>query len=140
MPTRLYLLSDSTLSPDLSGTAGSLTGSINDTAFGQVLQFEREVGADVEGTSFPTNIPVNGLSGTLEYRYRVQRVNSSGTVQASSAYSAVYSTAGTRTDTLSLRRQPGTFTWMQEQSLIDEFQALPDGKQILGSDLKIDRA
>ena len=45
-----------------------------------------------------------------------------------------------RTDTLSLRRQPGTFTWMQEQSLIDEFQALPDGKQILGSDLKIDRA
>lgn len=45
-----------------------------------------------------------------------------------------------RTDTLSLRRQPGTLSWVQEQSPIDQFLALPDGKQITGSDMKIDRA
>ncbi len=97
---------DGTLVFDLSTTQGSpvstLTGSLNDTVFTEVLRFQRTVDDTVAGTSFPTSINISSLSGTVDVRWRVQRINSSGVVQASSAYSATVSTSGIKTETLSL--------------------------------------
>ncbi len=97
---------DGTLAFDLSTTQGSPTstvaGTVNDTVFTEVLRFQRTVDDAVGGTSFPTSINISSLTGTLEVRWRVQRISSAGAVQASSAYSTVVNTSGIKTETLSL--------------------------------------
>jgi hypothetical protein len=79
----------------------TVTGTLNSATYTEVLSWEL-AGADLAGSSVPTSVVVTGITGTINYRYRVQRVNSGGTVQASSAYSAVYTATGTRTDSLTL--------------------------------------
>lgn len=78
------------------------TGNLNSETFTEMLAWQRTVNSTINDTTFAHNVVVEGLSGTLEWRFRIQRVNSSNVVQASSAYSATYSTATTATDTLTL--------------------------------------
>jgi hypothetical protein len=92
---------------DLSETqgTGSTLGSGNNTSasFIEMQRWQVTVDDTVGGTSFPTSINMSAVSAsTLEWRYRVQRLNSSNTVQASSGYSSTYNTAGTKTETLTL--------------------------------------
>ena len=91
---------------DLNEVQGSPTASvnmrINDTAFVATTGFTKVVDGTIDGTSFPTSVNVPTIVGTLEYRWRVQRVSSGGTVQASSDYSPVVTTAGVHTATLTL--------------------------------------
>jgi len=91
---------------DLSTTQGTsatmTTGTVNSTTWTEMFWYQIDVNNQVVGTSFPTSISVQTLTQLPGYRWRVQRVNSSNTVQASSAYSQEETTTGTKTATLTL--------------------------------------
>ena len=80
---------------DLSTDVGSTTTLVetkNLNTFTEVIAWQQTVNNFINGTSFPFSINISSTGGILENRYRLQRVNSSGVVQASSAYSSTYST------------------------------------------------
>ena len=114
MPTRLFLRSTTTepgtnsdsLIYDLSETQGSdgsvSNGAGNTTTWTEIFRWRKQVGADVSGTSFPVSVNITSVTSSTEQRYRIQRVNSGGAVQASSAYSSVFTGTGAKTATLTL--------------------------------------
>jgi len=91
---------------DLSTTQGTSTtlntGNLNSTDFTEMLFWQVTVGDTPTATTFPTSLSISALTGTLGYRWRIQRVDSSNTVLASSAYSTTRTTTGTQTETLTL--------------------------------------
>lgn len=84
------------------GTPATTTAQTNLDTFVEQAAWQRTVGADVDGTSYPWSLDVPSISGVLEFRMRIQRVNSSNVVQASSSYSSLFTTAGTKTGTFTL--------------------------------------
>lgn len=87
----------------VQGTPTTLgTGNLNSTDYTEMLFWQVTVNATPITTTFPTSINVNSISGTLGYRWRIQRVDSSNNVLASSAYSNIFSTTGINTATLTL--------------------------------------
>lgn len=86
------------------GTPATLgSGNQSNTSFEEAKAWTITVGDAITGSSFPTSLSISATSaGTLEYRWRIQRVNSSGTVQASSGYSDLHNTTGVKTATLTL--------------------------------------
>jgi hypothetical protein len=85
------------------GTPTTLgTGNLNSTDYTEMLFWQVTVNATPTATTFPTSINVGALTGTLGYRWRIQRVDSSNNVLASSAYSNIFSTTGINTETLTL--------------------------------------
>jgi hypothetical protein len=91
---------------DLSSDQGVATtvdsNNINSDTFTEAIRWRYTANASVNTSSFPTSISVQSLTASPIYRWRVQRLNSAGTVQASSAYSQEETTTGTKTATLSL--------------------------------------
>jgi hypothetical protein len=101
---------------DLSETQGTPTtlgsGSVSG-GFVEVLRWHRVVGTTVGSDSISTQVDVSAVSAsTLEYRWRVQRYNSSGVLQASSSYSAGHNTVGIKTSTFVL-----STTWAADDRL-----------------------
>jgi hypothetical protein len=90
---------------DLSTTVGTTaplsSGNVTINTFAERLAWQIDVDDKVDSTSFPTSIEITLLT-TADYRWRIQRVNSSNVVQASSAYSTTYNTTGIKTETLTL--------------------------------------
>lgn len=109
-PTRLYLrdtvVSGTRYALSTAQGAGTtlVTGSESGSSFVEKLRWEYEVGAaGLSSTSVPTSIDVSAVSAaTLEYRWAVVKVDSTGAITASSAYSAAYSTTGIKAETLTL--------------------------------------
>lgn len=107
---RLYLRDTliSGIRRELSETQGVETtlgsGNQSSTSFVEMLRFELEVGADgIDGTSFPCSVDMASVSAsTLEWRWRVVKVDSGGNIVTGSAYSSVFNTAGIKTATLTL--------------------------------------
>lgn len=89
---------------DVLGTAATLgSGNEGGSAFVEKLRFEKVVDNTVSGTSFPCSVDMATVSAsTLEWRFRVVKVDSTGAITAGSAYSAVHNTAGIKTETLTL--------------------------------------
>lgn len=96
---------DGTLRFDASTTQGTnatlASTSINDTAYQECISFERQIIGTLDSTSIAVSIDIASFTGTLDGRFRVQNV-SSGLVTDSSAYSAVFTTTGIKTATLTL--------------------------------------
>ncbi len=69
-----------------------------------VLVLDEDVSGDSPGTAdHEVSVDINTLSAGGKVRWRIQAVDITGcSVSASSAYSAIYSTNGIKTDTLSL--------------------------------------
>jgi hypothetical protein len=90
---------------DLSTTVGTTapltSGIVTINTFAERLAWQIDVDDKVDTTSFPTSIEISALN-IVNYRWRIQRVNSSNVVQASSAYSATHNTTGIKTETLTL--------------------------------------
>jgi hypothetical protein len=101
---------------DLSETQGTPTtlGSGNVSGgFVEVLRWHRVVGTTVGSDSISTQVDVSAVSAsTLEYRWQVQRYNSSGVLQASSDFSAGHNTVGIKTSTFVL-----STTWAADDRL-----------------------
>lgn len=90
---------------DLDETQGTPTtmgsGSTSSVSFVEMLRWHRVVGVDVGSALFPTQVECTAVSSSqLRYRWRVQRYDSSGVLQASSDYSAEHNTTGIKTGTL----------------------------------------
>ena len=103
---------------DLSETQGSPAANIyltvdNNAPYAEVAAFTLTVDDTVTGTSFPTSVVVSTISAGKGVRWRVQRRNSSGAVQASSSYATAVTTTGTHTETLTL-----TTTWATGDRLV----------------------
>lgn len=111
---------------DLSTTQGTPatlnTNNLNDTAYTEMLFFQQRVDHSITSISFPTSVSVNSISGTLGYRWRLQRVNNANTVLASSAYSSIFTTTGTNTATLTLNQ-----TWASGDRLRLSFEIARTG-------------
>lgn len=87
----------------IQGTSASLTsGNQNNDTFDEKLRWQYTADGTVQNTSFDTSININTITNSPGYRWRLQRVDSGGTVQASSNYSQVENTTGTKTATLTL--------------------------------------
>lgn len=87
---------------ETQGTGATLAPSVNSGTYVEAARWQRTVGDAVTGTAFPTGLDVSAISASADYRWRVQRLNSAGVVQASSAYSSIRATTGTWTQTLLL--------------------------------------
>jgi hypothetical protein len=89
---------------ETQGTGATLgSGNEGGSTFVEKLRFEREVGTSINGTSFSCSIDMASVSAsTLEWRWRVVKVDSSGTIVTGSAYSTAHNTAGIKTQTLTL--------------------------------------
>jgi len=83
------------------GTGETLSASVSSNTFAEVLRFQITIGADLPATNIPFSISINAISASSEVRWRVQELNSSNTVIASSAYATVETTTGTKTGTIS---------------------------------------
>ena len=97
-------IKDLALTQGSSGTVIS-QGTTSGT-FAEMLAFTRDINnltAPISGNSFPVSVNVNAVSSAnLLARFRLQRVNSSGVVQASStSYSSTFNTNGTKSATFS---------------------------------------
>jgi len=90
------------LSTDVGSTTTLSSINLNSTTFTEVIAWQQTVNNFINGTSFPFSININAISGTIEGRFRLERVNSSGVVQASSAYSTIYTTIGIKTGSFTL--------------------------------------
>ena len=90
------------LSTDVGSTTTLSSSNLNSTTFTEVIAWQQTVNNFINGTSFPFSINIVSTGGILENRYRLQRVNSSGVVQASSVYSSTYSTPGIYTGSFTL--------------------------------------
>jgi len=117
---------------DLSTDQGSIpsslvNNSLSTTTLAEIFSWQITVDDKVDSTSFPTSIVV--VTGTTaQYRWRIQRVNSSNAVQASSAYSSTFTTFGTQTATLTL-----STTWAVGDRLRFSFEAARTGTHGVGS-------
>lgn len=92
---------------DLSATQGTgatlVSSAISSTSFTEVFRWQYTLGSDVPDTVIPTSVDVSAVSAsTLQYRWKVERLNSSNNEIASSAYSTAYNTTGINTENLSL--------------------------------------
>lgn len=90
---------------DTQGTGATLgSGNEGGSTFVEKLRFEREVGLNgITGTSFPCSIDMASVShSTLEWRFRVVKVDTLGNILAGSAYSTVFNTSGIQVATLIL--------------------------------------
>jgi hypothetical protein len=140
VPTTRYFLRNTQTEPgtggsgvssvrDLSTTQGTgttvTTGNFSHSIFANVHHWTRTVGAGVvaDGTqNYAVSVDVNSVTSEesdLEYRFRVCRRNSSGTLQANSGYSSTFTTAGIKTATLSMNAG----TWAAGDRLSVEVEA-----------------
>ncbi len=95
------------------GAAGTrVSAGSSSTSFTDVLDFTIDIdhmASAVSGNSFPVSLSVNAISSNTTARFRIQHLNSAGTVLASStAYSSTFTTTGTQTATFSFA---ATQTW-----------------------------
>jgi hypothetical protein len=117
---------------DLSTVQGSIPGtltnsSLSTTTFAEIFSWQITVDDNVNSTSFPTSISIGTLT-TTQYRWRIQRVNSSNVVQVSSSYSSTLTTTGPQTETLTL-----STTWNTGDRLRLSFEAARTGNHGVGS-------
>lgn len=92
---------------DLSATQGTgatlVSSAISSTSFTEVFRWQYTLGSDVPDTVIPTSVDVAAVSAsTLEYRWKVERLDGSNNEIASSSYSTAYNTTGIKTENLSL--------------------------------------
>jgi hypothetical protein len=88
---------------ETQGTPTTLTSASISGGFTEVFRFQREVGTAVGSNTISTQFQVTAVSAaTLSYRWRVQRWNSSGVLQASSSYSSEQNTVGIKVQTFEL--------------------------------------
>jgi hypothetical protein len=112
---------------DLSTTQGTgttlVSAGISSTSFTKVFEWRRVVASGQLESSFPVSVNISAVSAsTLQVRWRVSRLNSSGTLQASSGYSAAYNSTGTKTDTLTLDT-----TWAADDFCVVEMELRRNG-------------
>ena len=109
---------------DTTGSAATLsTGNTQSETFSEFFAWQLTVDDSIGDTSFPFSLVITeGASPSV--RVRVQRVNSSNVVQASSAYSNTFTGTGTHTGTLTLDT-----TWSEGDRLrlSFEFRRNPGG-------------
>jgi hypothetical protein len=115
------------LSTDQGTSAILSTGGFTNTSYEEKLAWQITVDDKVNGTSFNTGVNINAITVT-NYRWRLQRVNSSNVVQASSAYSSGFSTVGTPTALLTF-----STTWNVGDRLRLSFEALRSGTHGTGN-------
>ena len=119
MTVGLFLRGGSAMSPGPLGTADTvLTGSLNDTAFTELLTFDYVLSRPILVNSFPASLSVSAVTGTVESRYRIQRVVAA-TVTDSTGYSTVQTGTGITTETLSFAVAP---TWAATDSVRLSFE------------------
>jgi hypothetical protein len=88
---------------ETQGTPTTLTSANVSGGFTEVFRFQREVGTAVGSSTISTQLQVTAVSAaTLSYRWRVQRWNSSGVLQASSSYSSEQNTVGIKVQSFEL--------------------------------------
>jgi hypothetical protein len=87
--------------PEIGSGNGGVEFSFNSTSFVEAGRFIRQLSAAPDSSSFPTSVRVTALEGTIEYRFRVERYNSSGTFIEAGSYSGLHTTTGTKVETLS---------------------------------------
>jgi hypothetical protein len=88
---------------ETQGTPSTLTSAGVSGGFTEVFRWHRVVDATVGSTSFPSQLQVTAVSAaTLSYRWRVQRWDSAGVLQAFSGYSSEQNTTGIKVATLPL--------------------------------------
>lgn len=94
------------LSPTQGGAGTVTTSNTSSSSFSERLAFtidHADLPNAIGGTSFNVSMNVSdGSSSLLRARFRLQRTNSSGVVQASSGYSGEFNTTGIKTSTFSL--------------------------------------
>ncbi len=108
---RLYLRSSQTepstggdsydMLPDQGSGNGGTQFSFNSTSFVEAGRFIRQLSAAPEATTFPVAVNVTAIEGTIEYRFRVERSTSAGAFVEAGSYSALHSTTGAKSETLS---------------------------------------
>lgn len=85
---------------DIPDTAATFTYTTNSATY-VAVGFQMTISDLITSTSFPTSISIASVTaGSPRYRWRLQRYNSSNTLQASSAYSAVFTGTGIKIATL----------------------------------------
>ena len=80
----------------------------NDPAFGECGRFKVDVTDTWADGTHSVSIDISSVAGTLEWRYRLERLDGSCVSQAQSGWSAVYTDAGIKTDNLTLNGGSGT--------------------------------
>jgi hypothetical protein len=88
------------------GSSGTVTSTAtSSTTFAEMLAFTIDINnlsVPIDGNSFPVSVNVSARSSSaLQAQFRLQRVNSSGTVLASTGYSSTFNSTGIQTATLS---------------------------------------
>lgn len=83
------------------GTPGTIqSGNVSDVTFIEVLTFDVTVGAAGETGDYDISVDVNTVSGTVNIRYRLQRLASGCSVQDSSSYATGFTDTGTHAATI----------------------------------------
>ena len=85
-------------------TDATLSKNVNNAGYEIGYEAQMTVNDEPNSTSYSCSVDIASFTGTLSWRYRVQRVNSSNVVQDSSSYSTVRdeTDTGISTDTLTL--------------------------------------
>lgn len=88
------------LSEEQGSPVATVNATINDTAYVEGARWQDTVDDRVTDTSFPISVNVDSIAGTLDYHFRLQRVDSADNVIASSDYSTAFVDAGIKTFTI----------------------------------------
>lgn len=83
------------------GTNATLSSTVSSNTFAGVFRFQFTLGADVPATDIPFSVSINAISAQSEVRWRIQELDSSNAVVASSSYATAQTTTGTKTGTIS---------------------------------------
>jgi hypothetical protein len=88
---------------ETQGTPGTMGSGNVSGGFAEVIRWHRVVGTGVGSADISTQVQVTAVSAaTLSYRWRVQRYDSSGVLQASSDYSSGHNTTGIKVQSFTL--------------------------------------
>ncbi len=86
------------------GSSGTVTSQSISSSFTEALSFTIDISnlaSVIAGTQFSVSVSVNNISSNASARFRIQHVNTTGTVLDNTGYSTSFSTNGTKTANLS---------------------------------------
>lgn len=111
----------------LSQGIGSITSeNVNSTSFTEAQRWQRTIdtGDYADGSStWPFRLTAASFNGTVRFRFRLQRRNSSDAVQSSSGWSSEYTTVGTKSESLTW----DCGTWAAGDRLCLQLEILREG-------------
>ena len=85
---------------ETQGSDGTATSDANtDGSFITTARWRKTINTEINATA-PTSLNITGIQGSTEYRWRINRLNSSGGLVASSSWSATGTSTGVVTRTI----------------------------------------